>query len=103
MNFHPKLKVRAGKTPVAPAEIGRVVLPRAPKHPVVRLLSGQQSRSNRLLRGEIAEWMSSRSGPWSLSRASTSLAYQVKVQVENFLALRVRVAQGRGRSTILST
>jgi hypothetical protein len=41
------------------------------------------------------------SDPRSLSRASTSRAYRVKVQVENILALRVRVAQERGRSTIL--
>jgi hypothetical protein len=64
-------------------------------------LSGRKSRSNRLLRREIAEWMSLRRHPRSLSRASTSRAYRVKVQVETILSLRVRVAQERGRSTIL--
>jgi hypothetical protein len=102
MNVHSKLKVQVGKTPAAPAEIGRVALTlMAPNHPVVHLLSGWKRRSTRLLLRENAGWTSSGSGPRSLSRASTSRAYRVKVQVENILALRVRVAQRRGRSTIL--
>jgi hypothetical protein len=45
--------------------------------------------------------VSSRGNRWSLSLASTSRAYQVKVEAEDILVLWVRVAQRQGKSTIL--
>ena len=99
LKFHARVKLRAVEPPLPPMD--RVASLHSRFAPLVHSLPGQKYQISPSARGNVGRATSEKLMQRP-SRTSTRCVHQAKVQVKSILGLRVRVAQGQERSTILS-